>query len=731
MMPYILHAGLILAGCLIFYKLLLHKETFYRLNRFILLGCMVVSFALPLLQVPGQWSFRRTDNQTSEQSPELSLYSALAIPTESQQPPPGSNESAAGSQSTTTERAVQAVILLYWFGVVAFGFNFLLQVFSLYYRAYSSPVIRDGKFRIVEVAGNKAPCSFGNNIFINPEKYDWETYNQVLLHEKIHIEQGHTFDIILAEIILVFQWFNPFAWLYRKEMENNLEFLTDDHVLNNPEVERTSYQMSLLKVSAPHFPLSVTTNYNQSLLKKRLVMMNAKRSNVHTAWKYFFILPLLVLFVCLLNEPVAVGQSNSASKKDKGEKIKHSQGMETEGAWFATIKDDKVSIQFKNDDDDNSLNSTTFLLTELKGLQKEGSGTFSIEREAGSMQFTGRFEGNAGMGRYKFTSNKAFADFLRTEGINDSDEKDMMAYFIVDVKKSYVQMLKQHGYTGLGKNELLPLAALKIDGPYIESLKKSGFTGLSVHELIPLKAMGIDSDYIQEIRKAGYSNISANQLVSFKAQNINGKFISDMRDAAKKEGKPDPVDNESPDDIVAFKAMNVDPAYVKSLSDVGLKNLSNSDLIAMKAQGISAEYIKNLQTAGYKDISASDLIAIKAQNITPEFIRGFASVGWNNISYSDAIPLKAMGVTPEFVQNFRDIGYQNISIENTVALKAQHITPALIKEYKALGYQDISLDDVTAAKATGTTPAFISSMKEKGHNLKSLQKYIQLKTAIE
>ena len=728
-MPYILHAGVILAGCLVFYKLLLHKETFYKLNRFILLGCLIVSFALPMLRVPQQWSFRKSERNSVIENADLSLYSALAIPDEKQASNGVITDN--GAPKTTIQQATRWLVLLYWFGVAAFGFNFLLQIISLCYKAYSSPVIRDGKFRIVELTGDKAPCSFGNNIFINPEKYDWETYNQILLHEKIHIGQGHTLDIVLAEIILVFQWFNPFAWLYRKELESNLEFLTDDQLLHNPEVERTSYQMSLLKVSAPHFPLSLTTNYNQSLLKKRLLMMNTKRSNVHTAWKYFFLLPLLVLFVCLFNEPMAVGQSNTASKKDNQQAIRKSGGMETEGAWFATIKGDKVVMHFKNDEDDHNNNTTTFLLSELKDLPRDKSGSFSVVRDAGRMNFTGRFEGNEGMGRYKFTGDKSFADFLRTEGVDDTDEKDMMAYFIVNVQRSYVRMLKEQGYSELGKNELLPLAALKVDAGYIQSLKKSGLSGLGVQELISLKALGIDSDYIQEIRKAGFSNISPQQFVSFKAQGIDAKYIADIRAAAKKEGKPDPIDNDSPDEIVSFKAMNIDPAYMKSISATGLKDVSNSDLVAMKAQGITAEYIKNLQAAGYKDISASDLIAIKAQNITPEYLKSFSKVGWTNISYSDAIPLKAMGITPEFVQSFRDIGYKNISIENVVSLKAQNITPALIKEYKALGYEDLSVEDVAAAKATGTTPAFISSMKEKGHNLKSLQKYIQLKTAME
>src|SRR5476651_1186342 len=163
--------------------------------------------------------------------------------------------------------------------------------------------MRDGIYRIVELDSDKAPCSFGNNIFINPTKYDWETYNQILMHEKVHIQQGHSFDLITAELMLVLQWFNPFAWLYRRELESNLEFLTDQSVLTDNRVEPADYQLSLLKVSVPNFSMRITTNYNQSLLKKRIVMMNAKRSNIHTMWKYFMLMPLLGALVCGLNKP--------------------------------------------------------------------------------------------------------------------------------------------------------------------------------------------------------------------------------------------------------------------------------------------------------------------------------------------------------------------------------------------------------------------------------------------
>ena len=169
-------------------------------------------------------------------------------------------------------------------------------------------------------------------------------YNQVLQHEKIHIQQRHSIDILLAELVLIFQWFNPFAWLYRKEIENNLEFLTDDQLLQKEHVEKSRYQMSLLKVSAPHFPLSLTTNYNQSLLKKRITMMNAKRSK-HTHYLEIFLPAAFACITCQpLNEPVAKAQSTAVSAKVKP-KVKIDNSIQTEGYWFATIKGDKIKMR--------------------------------------------------------------------------------------------------------------------------------------------------------------------------------------------------------------------------------------------------------------------------------------------------------------------------------------------------------------------------------------------------
>ena len=470
MIPYIINVALILSGCLTFYKLLLQKETFYRLNRYVLMFCLFVAFCLPLLHVPQQLSLRKTQTfavNTNNNLPiNINQENKITDANSKVQSQPQIRNNS-NNNSFSFKQVMQWMFWLYWFGVIVFAFNFLIQIAILFYRAYTNPVIKDGKFRIVEISGDKAPCSFLNNIFINPEKYEWDVYNQILQHEKIHIHQKHSLDILFAELVLILQWFNPFAWLYRKEVESNLEFLTDNQLVQKEKIEKSSYQLSLLKVSAPHFPLSLTTNYNQSLLKKRIAMMNTKRSSVHTTWKYFFLLPLLVVLASLLNEPIAKAQDNKIAKQKKNDK-EHYNDIKTEGYWFATIKNDRINLRFAQDENDHdNYSGSDFLLSEFPNLPRGTNGDFKLTREAGTMNFNGKFDGNQGMGRYKFESNKDYQSYMSAQNIGKLDDEDMMTFFFVNVTKAYLQMIKDEGFSDIEKNNLIALCALKVDKPFI------------------------------------------------------------------------------------------------------------------------------------------------------------------------------------------------------------------------------------------------------------------------
>ncbi|HET6994159.1 MAG TPA: M56 family metallopeptidase [Chitinophagaceae bacterium] len=799
-LPYIINAALVLATCLAFYKVLLRRETFYRVNRYMLVICLVISFTLPLLQVPAQFSFRKkaAEGITTVQQPATNktgpVQQAQAI-----KPPAAANNPTVNGPATETttssdrsssstkfsfSQLMNWIILIYWFGVIIFAASFLFQAGILVYRSFKYPVISDGPYRIVEVTGDKAPCSFGNIIFINPEKYEWDTYNQILLHEKIHIRQKHTIDILFAELVLIFQWFNPFAWIYRREIESNLEFLTDDQLMQQDEVDKKTYQLSLVKVSAPHFPLSLTTNYNQSILKKRIAMMNRKRSNLHTAWKYFFLMPVLAFIACLLNEPVAKSQTNESKNRHHG--------IETEGYWFAIIKDDKVNIRFSDekidsDEDDfrsgHSYNSSTFKLSELGTLPNGTSGSFNISREAGRMEMTGKFEGNTGMGRYKFVADKSFSDYMSKELNEKLDTEDEMAFFFINIRKDYLQTLRSEGFTKITKDELIPMAALKVDAAYIRSIKNSGFKDVSSENLVSLKALGVDDRYINEIRSAGYKNVTTDQLVSFKAQGIDKEYITKVRKLKGNDGKE--ADDDA-DDIVSFKAMGIDEDYINSFKAVGLTNIPNEQLVSFKAVGVTPEYIKSWQDMGFKDINPEDYVGMKSQNVTPEFMKSFTDLGYKevkpenlvafkalnitpeyikgwqalgfrdidldeftgmksqnvtpeymksftNMGYKDVKPenlvsFKALGITPEWIRSFEAIGYKNIDLDELPALKSQNITPEFIKSFEAMGFKNIKIDEIVSVKATGVTPEYIKDMKAKGFNYNTLEKYVRLKT---
>ena len=616
---------------------------------------------------------------------------------------------------------------LYWIGVSAFGLNLLLQFVVLLFQAYTRPFIRDGKFRIVELSGDKAPCSFGNNIFINPEKYDWDTYSQILLHEKIHIEQRHSFDIIMAEVMLVLQWFNPFAWLYRKEVENNLEFLTDDSVLEHKEVERQSYQMSLLKVSAPHLSLGITTNYNQSLLKRRILMMNAKRSNIHIMWKYFFLVPLLGGLVCALNSPTAYSKTsaNPGSKVNASVKVNPAvktdfnvrfTNDQTEGAWFATIKGDKVRIEFKSDDEDHNWSSSSeFNLSDFSDLPKDKKGDFTLKREAGSILFTGRFEGNDGYGHYKFTADKDFTAYLKSQGIDDIEDGDSFAFFVINVTKEYLGMLQRNGYKDLSKDNLISMAALKVDEPYIKGLKENGYADLNPNDLVSGKALGVTAAYVEEIRKAGYKTISFNELISFKAQHIDGKYIAGIK-KAKLKGDNDNGDDHmpSPEAISSYKAMNIDSNYVHSLAAVGYKNIPYQKLTELKALGITSAFIKSFKDIGYINLSVNNLTELKSLGITPAYVQSYKAMGFKDLTINNLTNLKAVGVTPEYIKSMEASGLKDLSVNHLSNMKAVGVTPEYVKSMHDIGFKDLSASGVENMRAVGVTPEYVKGLQQMG-----------------
>ncbi len=323
MLPYLIHASLLLGACYLFYVILLRRETYFYANRLVLLTCLGLVLLLPLIPIPADWSLWPSPTEISLAESPSSKVLEEPVMTGPTNLSASNTDTAAIDQETaasgfevlrepfheapkSTSDCIQfftevgAIRVIYFFGVLLFAINFIVQLFLLLVKGQVLTSLRDGPYRIVELQKEEAPFSFWKTIFINPTQYELDTYEQILAHEKIHIDQKHFFDKLLAEVIVILFWFNPFAWWYRRAIDNNLEYLTDAQMIQQG-VEKKGYQLNLFKVAAPHYPLYLTTNYNQSFLKNRIAMMNAKKSSARSTWKYLSILPLLFFSMLFLN----------------------------------------------------------------------------------------------------------------------------------------------------------------------------------------------------------------------------------------------------------------------------------------------------------------------------------------------------------------------------------------------------------------------------------------------
>ncbi len=317
MVSLLIKSSLIIGALWVFYKLLLEKESFFAINRIYLLGGLLLAFILPFISLPELIPNQGIVNSVLQEAVEDAPTILRDTNVESLEKPKGNiavSGTANGQPVANAKGPLFWLSLVYVFGFLVLSLRLLGQLLTMFQRIRKeNERVVDGNTIIMNTQGPSGPCSFFNHIFIDPNKYDLDTYEQVLEHEKVHVQKRHSLDLLLAELAIVVLWFNPFAWYYRKEVEKNIEYQTDDFLLQANLVEAEKYQISLLEIAIQQKPLTLVSSYNQSLIKKRIVMMNTKKSNRNNYFKYAFIAPILFGAVLFLNQPFLVNAQESAT----------------------------------------------------------------------------------------------------------------------------------------------------------------------------------------------------------------------------------------------------------------------------------------------------------------------------------------------------------------------------------------------------------------------------------
>jgi len=815
MIPYILHVSVILTVCFLFYKLLLQKVTFYGLNRWTLLGCLALSFMLPLLPAPRGWGLTSIPDSlaslpavsrgparpgpsadpkrmvdagvfTAAPSPNMKSNKRVAYqmhpatttaavetpaPENAAPLPPITKLPAALPAPSHPFRALllkgmQLLSYLYCLGLLVFGLKFVGQIFLLCYQSFSRPPIRDGRCRMVYTTGDRGPCTFGNIIFINPALYDPETFRQILVHEKIHVNEGHTVDILLAEGAVVFQWFNPFVWLYRREIENNLEFLTDRSVLEHRDIERSAYQLSLLRVSAPHLPFSITNNYNQSRLKRRIVMMNSQKSARHTIWKYFVLLPVLTVLVCALNKPAALGQTTTLLTADTT--VRPAKATATATAFVSATATAPVTRALSatastaaasnhsavTTANPSSVPVTTtipdttvprdandnFHFSESTEIQ-QGSfidmrqGSWFLTVDSDDMEFTLRAQSGENTWRTTFRVKKS--EINPYPGLGTVEFKLVRDAGTITFKGSF------DGEQGLGHFQFQP------DQSYFDELQKMGVEDMDDHTENSFFVMNVKRDFVRMLNRDGYTPIGKRDVVSLYMRKVDEPFLKYWKSSGV-EGS-DEVHN-----LFMLKMLNIEPAYVDDLKKAGYTHLSVGQLIRLKRQDIDGNYVRAMNAGDSTPVSPEQLLLYKMMHIDPAYLTSLRKVGYGHLDQSEVRQLSGAHVTADYIKGFQDAGFSNIPVHTLMLLKMRNASPEDARYFRTIGYTDLDINRITLLKSEGITPEFVdgfhkigydnipvgtlrllkmsgvdadyvAKMKKNGLNSPDLMKYVQLK----
>ena len=283
LIQYLVKLTISLAIVWLFYQFVLRRLTFYNSNRWYLLAYTLLSFFIPFINISPILKNDST-NGLIQIIPLVNQYTS-ALEEASNCPAPIWSNYDKWDFIGFGLMVVTAVLFIR-FGIGYFSFIRIQRKAKL--------ISADG-VKIYQIDDNIIPFSFGNSIFINPTLHTESELEEIVRHEFVHVKQRHTIDIIWAEMLCIINWYNPFAWLLKRSIRQNLEFIADDKVIQNG-INKKQYQYLLLKVIGNN-QYSIATQFNFSSLKKRIVMMNKTKSAKRQLARFLFLVPVLAIIL--------------------------------------------------------------------------------------------------------------------------------------------------------------------------------------------------------------------------------------------------------------------------------------------------------------------------------------------------------------------------------------------------------------------------------------------------
>jgi len=295
--------------CLVFfypaYKVLLSKETFYKVNRFILLVIIIASAIIPFFELAVSEPAVVTVPAHLKNIENLILQRQVHF---------------AGFTADAGDGFYSLLFFIYITGVLVQLIITIANFARIYRLAHRATKLSYGEYTLAVTRQEQSPFSWGRYIVLS--KTDYSNQPEIIIqHELIHLKRHHSIDLLLAELAIIVFWFNPTIWLLKKEMKDIHEFEVDETLINQG-VDAKEYQLLLIRKAVGEKLYSVANTFNQSSISKRIMMMLRKRSNPWAQLKYICIIVLTLFSVIAFARPDVTNKLKGISSDKLGKFIK-------------------------------------------------------------------------------------------------------------------------------------------------------------------------------------------------------------------------------------------------------------------------------------------------------------------------------------------------------------------------------------------------------------------------
>jgi beta-lactamase regulating signal transducer with metallopeptidase domain len=607
----------------------------------------------------------------------------------------------------------------------------------------------------------------------------------ILAHELAHILRHDYLFNILQSLVETLFYYHPAVWWLSAKVRHEREIAADDFAIGLTG-NAVQYAKALVAVQDMALrPMSISLAFagsRKSQLMQRVQHILHIHPTKNVSMEKMIGAGAIILVLAGLGFTQAKTMGSLPNLFSKVSLL----GAEQSGVWEGKIEGDKVCILFSSRaQGDRWMTEDCFLKSEFSALPTQEA-EFTLTRPAGAFMLKGKFEGNDGYGKFKFTADKAFADWISQQGISEVDDEMMWHLFFANADKAYVTSLQKevpggqlsgddlkelaiHGVdtkaiqeyrklaADLGENdlrldEIVELKIHDINIDYAKALAKSGFKDLTIQDILNAKIHEVDPDYIKQVNAMGYPGLSFDDLLNFKIHDISPEYIRSLKQAGVDDLSADELVNMSihdvtpetiaefkkmgysdmsSDDIINFSIHDVDAEFVAEMRKEGFTDLSTDELVNLKIHEVEPGYLAEMRKAGLNDLSNDDIVNLRIHDVDADFILAMRKAGFSDFSTDDIINLKIHDVDVDFVDQMYKSGLKDLSIDDIVNCAIHDVNPERIKGFQQIGFKDIDIDAAVNLQIHDVTPEFIQDMRKKGFKNLDLDEYIELKIKSE